>query len=111
AEEVATELENTRKQYNQMEGQLKALGSEALYSKETSLLERREMASRTVEAAGARGWATRLVHDLIESRKQAATRSVLAPLEARLSAAFAEITGDRHRRVFLDETLQIRGVG
>jgi exonuclease SbcC len=111
AEEVAAELENRRAQYNQKEGQLKALGSEALYSKETALLERRETAARTAEAARARGWATRLVHDLLENRKQAATRSVLAPLETRLSSAFAEITGDDQRRVFLDESLRIRGVG
>jgi DNA repair exonuclease SbcCD ATPase subunit len=111
AEEVAAELENKRVQYNQMEGQLKALGSEGLYSKETELLERKESVSRIAEGVRARAWATRLVHDLIENRKQAATRSVLAPLEARLSSVFAEITGDHHRQVFLDESLQIRGTG
>ena len=111
AEEVAAELDSNRTLYNQMEGQLKALGSEGLYSKETALLERRETVSRAAEGARAHGWATRLVHDLIENHKQAATRSVLAPLEARLSSAFAEITGDHNRQVFLDESLQIRGVG
>src|SRR5690348_13650971 len=63
------------------------------------------------EADQDKGYAARLVHDLIESRKQAATRSVLAPLEARLSSTFAEVTGDANRTVFLDESLQVRGVG
>ena len=71
----------------------------------------REAVDRRLEGSRALGWATRLVHDLIENRKQAATRSVFAPLEARLSAAFAEITGDYSRQVFFDERLQIRGVG
>jgi ABC-type lipoprotein export system ATPase subunit len=57
------------------------------------------------------GWAARLAHDLIENRKQAATRSVLAPLETRLSNAFAEVSHDADRRVFLDEHLKIRGIG
>jgi uncharacterized protein YhaN len=48
---------------------------------------------------------------LIELRKQAATRAVLTPLETRLTAAFATLTGDNERGVFLDENLQIAGVG
>jgi recombinational DNA repair ATPase RecF len=57
------------------------------------------------------GWAARLAHDLIESRKQAAMQSVLGPLESRLSGTFAEISRDTERRVFLDDQLQISGVG
>ena len=47
----------------------------------------------------------------IVRRKQAATRAVLTPLETRLTAAFATLTGDNERGVFLDENLQIAGVG
>lgn len=36
---------------------------------------------------------------------------MLTPLEQRLTAAFAELTGDRAREVFLDERLQITGIG
>jgi uncharacterized protein YhaN len=36
---------------------------------------------------------------------------VLTPLENRLTSAFAELTGDTTRQVFLDERLQITGIG
>ena len=36
---------------------------------------------------------------------------MLAPLEQRLTTAFAELTGDTARQVFLDERLQIAGIG
>lgn len=48
---------------------------------------------------------------MIEHRKQAATKAVLTPLEQRLTVAFAELTGDPTRQVFLDEHLQIAGIG
>jgi uncharacterized protein YhaN len=35
----------------------------------------------------------------------------LKPLEDQLGAAFAEITGDHSRRVFLDENLHVAGIG
>ena len=40
-----------------------------------------------------------------------ATHRVLAPLEDRLSATFAEISGVGGRGVFLDEALKVAGVG
>ena len=36
---------------------------------------------------------------------------MLKPLEDRLSGAFADITGDLTRRVFLDDNLGIKGIG
>ena len=111
AEEVAAALERKRREHTALEATLKTLGAEGLYSRETLLIERHEMKLREAETARTRGLAARLAHDLIEHRKLAATRSVLEPLEARLSAAFAEITGDFGRRVFLDENLQITGTG
>ena len=110
-EQVRTELDNRRRDYNKLEGALQTRGAEGLYSKESLLLEQREALLRQIEALRARGWAARLSHDLIQFRKQAATRSVLGPLEARLAGAFAEITRDTERRVFLDEHLQIAGIG
>jgi uncharacterized protein YhaN len=90
---------------------LAALGAEGLYARETELLERQTVALAQPDAALARGLAARLLHDLIEFRKQSATRAVLAPLEAGLTAAFAEVTGGAERRVFLDENLQVAGLG
>lgn len=110
-EQVRTELDNRRRDYNKLEGALQTRGAEGLYSKESLLLEQREALVRQVEALSTRGWAARLAHDLIQFRKQAATRSVLGPLEARLAGTFADITRDLERRVFLNEHLEIVGVG
>ncbi len=63
------------------------------------------------DAARTQAWCARLAHDLIDRRKQAATKAVLTPLEERLTAALAELSGETGRRVFLDEQLQIAGVG
>jgi uncharacterized protein YhaN len=110
-EQVRAELDNRRRDYNKLEGALQTRGSEGLYSKDSLLLEQQETLVRQIESLRARGWAARLAHDLIQFRKQAATRSVLGPLEERLSGTFAEITRDVERRVFLDEHLQIAGIG
>jgi DNA repair exonuclease SbcCD ATPase subunit len=110
-EEVRLELENRRRDHNKLEGALQTRGAEGLYSKESLLLEQQETLKRQIEALRTKAWAARLAHDLIQFRKQAATRSVLGPLEARLSGTFAEITREAERRVFLDEHLQIAGVG
>ena len=48
---------------------------------------------------------------MIDYRKKAAVRTVLKPLEDQLSATFAEITGDHQRGVYLDENLQVAGIG
>lgn len=111
SQQVASDLDRRRNDLAQLEGNLKARGSEGLYSKETALIERREMVLQSVQAARLQGESARLVHMLIENRRHEATRSVLAPLEARLSSAFAEITGEESRKVFLDQNLQIRGIG
>ncbi|HLX68427.1 MAG TPA: hypothetical protein VKV04_02260, partial [Verrucomicrobiae bacterium] len=111
AEETRTEMERRRNEHNKLEGALQQAGAEGLHSKECNLVERNEFLQTQVNALRARGWAARLARDLIELRQQAATRSVLGPLEARLSGVFADITGDSDRRVFLDDQLQIVGVG
>jgi DNA repair exonuclease SbcCD ATPase subunit len=110
-EQVRQELEKRKSDFNKLEGALQTRGSEGLYSKLSSLEERETILRQQVERIRDQGWAARLAHDLIEFRKQAATRAVLGPLEARLSGTFAEISRDTERRVFLDEQLQISGIG
>jgi DNA repair exonuclease SbcCD ATPase subunit len=111
AGQVQGELEKRKDERNRLHGTLEALGSEGLYSRETELLEKIEVKKSGAQAARRRGWAARLLHDLMERRKQDATRALLAPLQKSLSSAFADLTGVTSRTVFLDENLQIRGVG
>jgi len=111
ATQVQGELEKRKDERNRLHGSLEALGSEGLYSRETELLEEIEVMKSGAQAARRRGWAARLLHDLMERRKQDATRALLAPLQESLSSAFADLTGVTSRKVFLDENLQIRGVG
>ena len=110
-EQLAGDIQSKRAARDAAKGALETLGGQGLYSRETDLLERREEAAKRRDAARSRGWAARIAHDLIEYRKQAATKAVLAPLEQRLSAAFSDITGNAERKVFLDENLQIAGIG
>lgn len=108
---LANELQTHRAERDQTKGTLGTLGGQGLYSRETELEEKKAEALLRRDAARARGWSARIAHDLIEHRKQAATKAVLTPLEQRLTTAFAELTGDRSREVFLDEHLQVHGIG
>ena len=110
-QQIANELQARRSDRDQSEAVLRTLGGQGLYSRETELEEKKAEAILCRDAARARGWAARVAHGLIDHRKQAATKAVLAPLEQRLTAAFAELTGDTTRHVFLDERLQIAGIG
>lgn len=110
-QQIAIELQSRRQERDQAQGTLETLGGLGLYSRETELEEKRTEALLRRDTAQARGWCARLAHDLIEHRKQAATKAVLAPLEHRLTTAFAELTGNTARQVFLDEHLHIAGIG
>lgn len=110
-QQLANELQASRSERDNARGALEILGGQGIYSRETELEEKKVEATLRRDAARTRGWAARIGHTLIEHRKQAATRAVLTPLEQRLTAAFAELTGDRAREVFLDEHLQIAGIG
>ncbi|MFA5262699.1 MAG: hypothetical protein WC378_02670 [Opitutaceae bacterium] len=110
-EQVRLEVERRKSEFNKLEGALQARGTEGLHSKLSLLDEREASLLLQIDRLRDRGWAARLAHDLIEFRKQAATRSVLGPLEARLSGTFAEVSRDSERRVFFDEHLQIAGIG
>jgi exonuclease SbcC len=110
-QQVTNELRTKRTEQSEAKGSLETLGGQGIYSRETELIERQSEVSQRHRAAQTLAWAARISHDLIEYRKQAATKAVLAPLAQRLGAAFAELTGTPNRRVFLDETLRITGVG
>jgi len=110
-QELNQDLQAQRAQRDEARGRLEALGGEGLYSRETELEEKRTEALLRRDAARTEGWCARLAHDLIERRQRLATQAVLDPLERRLTAAFADLTGDSSRRVFLDSELQIAGVG
>jgi hypothetical protein len=108
---LANDLQSNRSERDNARGALEILGGQGLYSRETELEERKTEATLRRDAARTKGGAARLAHTLIDHRKQAATKAALTPLEQRLTAAFAELTGVREREVFLDERLQISGVG
>jgi hypothetical protein len=110
-QQLSNELQACRAERDQAKGTLETLGGQGLYSRETDIEEKKAEATLRRDAARAQGWSARIAHDLIEYRKQAATKAVLTPLEQRLTAAFAELTGDASREVFLDEHLQLAGIG
>ena len=111
AAQVDVELRRRRADLATLQGRLELLGSSGLHEREGALRARQAAHQAQAAQTRARSRAARLVHDLIERRKQAATRAVLAPLQERLSARFAEVSGERDRRIFLDESLTVRGLG
>jgi len=110
-QQIANELQSRRTDRDQARAILQTLGGQGLYSRETELEERNAEAILRRDTARSQAWCARVAHDLIEHRKQAATKAVLTPLENRLTTAFAELTGDSSRQVFLDEHLQVAGIG
>lgn len=110
-QELLNSLQTARRDRDSALGALESLGGQGIYSRETELEEKKAEILLRRDAARTRGWTARIAHDLIGNRKQAATRAVLFPLEDRLSAAFASLTGNADRRVFLDESLQVVGIG
>lgn len=110
-QQLANELQARRAERDAARGAIESLGGQGIYSRETELEEKKAEILLRRDAARDLGWSARIAHDLLQFRKQAATRAVLAPLEDRLSAAFAELSGQASRRVFLDDNLQIAGLG
>lgn len=108
---VQDALRTARSRRDELRGQLISHGSDGLYAKETALLEQEIAVVAQRDRARRRAWAARLVHALLSRRQRQQVAAVLAPLEAELSAAFRQITGDATRRVFLDENLRLAGVG
>ena len=110
-QQLNNDLKSGRTDRDQAKAIVETLGGQGLYSRETELEEKKTEAVLRRDAARTQGWCTRIAHNLIEHRKQAATKAVLSPLESRLTSAFAELTGVSDREVFLDENLQIAGIG
>jgi len=110
-QEVLNSLQAARRERDSSLGALELLGGQGIYSRETELEEKKAEVLLRRDAARTRGWTTRIAHDLIGNRKQAATRAVLSPLEDRLSSAFSTLTGRSDRRIFLDDNLQVAGIG
>jgi hypothetical protein len=111
AAEVEVELARRSAEIHTIQVQLTERGGEGLYSKESELEER--IALLEAEAARLReeGLAARLVSTLLLRRETEANRKVLGPLEKQLTEVFAGLTGIAARRVWFDESLQVRGVG
>lgn len=110
-QQLLNDLQARRAERDSTSGALESLGGQGIYSRETDLEEKKAEVLLRLSTARHRGWSARVAHDLIESRKQAATRAVLSPLEDRLTTAFASLTGNPDRRVFLDDNLQVAGLG
>jgi DNA repair exonuclease SbcCD ATPase subunit len=111
AAQATRDHQELEQKIRRLETLLDHAGSQGLYSRETMLVE----AIASAKAKSARhlnnGLAARFLVGLIDYRKKAAVRTVLKPLEDQLSATFAEITGDHQRQVYLDENLQVAGIG
>jgi len=110
-QQIEENLRTNRSEQDRFRGVLETLGGQGLYSRETELEERLEEVRKRLESIQASAWAARIGHDLLVRRRAEATRAVLAPLEERLSTAFARLTGRAERRVYLDEQLGVAGVG
>jgi chromosome segregation ATPase len=81
-QQLTDALKAGRTERDQARGILETLGGQGLYSRETELEEKKTEALLRRDAARTQGWCTRIAHDLIEHRKQAATKAVLTPLES-----------------------------
>ncbi len=110
-DELSAQAHSLDRECHGLETQLRDRGAEGLYSRETEILEQLEVLTGQLNASRRRAHALRLLTALLRRRKQLANRKVLDPLEIRLTAAFAELTGVAGRRVFLNEDLAITGVG
>ena len=111
AAQTMRDYQDTEQKIRRLETLLEHSGSQGLYSRETELDETLVSAKNDAERLRNNALAARLLAALIDYRKKAAVKTVLKPLEDQLSATFAEITGIPNRRVFLDENLQVAGIG
>ena len=111
AAQVTQDFQELERNIRRLETLLDHAGSQGLYSRETELEEDLASAKKEAERLRTHALAARFLAGLIDYRKKAAVKTVLKPLEDQLSATFADITGDRNRRVFLDENLQVSGIG
>ncbi len=111
AEETAGDYDRHNRLLHLLEGELNHSASDGLYSREARLRER--LASKNEESVRVRRRASSagFLASLLGFRKREAFERVLAPLEEQLSVRFAELTGRKDRKVFLDESLRVAAVG
>jgi len=110
-EQAAREHRSLQQTTRKLETLLEQAGSQGLYSRETRLQESLVVAEAECVRMQDHALAARFLAGLIDYRRKAVVSAVLKPLEDQLGAAFAEITGDHSRRVFLDENLHVAGIG
>ena len=111
AAQATQDFQELERNIRRLETLLEHSGSQGLYSRETELEEALVSAKNDAERLRNHALAARFLAGLIDYRKKAAVKTVLKPLEDQLSATFADITGVPNRRVFLDENLQVAGIG
>lgn len=111
ATQATQEYQELERKTRSLETLLDHTGSQGLYSRETKLVEAMVRAEEDAKRIENHALAARFLAGLIDYRKKAAVRTVLKPLEDQLSATFAELTGNHNRHVFLDENLQVAGIG
>ncbi len=111
ADQAARNHQGLQQKTQRLDTLLEQAGSQGLYSRETTLREALAGAETECVRIQDQALAARFLGGLIDYRKKAAVSTVLKPLEDQLSATFAEITGEHHRRVFLDENLHVVGIG
>lgn len=109
--DVLTELDSCRRSLHQLQGDLNARGADGLHSQETQILENLEQVNATILAEKKRAYAARLAHELLQRRKLEATRTIIQPLESKLSNFFSAMSGIPQRQVYLNENLQLSRIG
>lgn len=108
ARATAAQLRTSR---DRIEGHLAAIGGEGLYARETAWIDRDAALVLVRDAARREAWSARVLCELLGRRQRAQAQRLVGPLEDELGAAFAQLTGDESRRVFLGQDLAIEGAG
>lgn len=111
AQEIEAEYQRLLQEHGRLRTLLEERGGEGLFTRLQEAEEQLEAAQREAEALRRDGLGARLLVELIQRREQQSIQAVLRPLEDRLTAAFASLTGEAKRRVWFDEHLAILGVG
>lgn len=111
AAEAAARWQQLRDERHRIEGALGREAAAGLHSQRVELEETLAALQLRHRRLLRRARAARLLAALIQLRSQRQVATMLQPLEEELSSAFAELTGQPGRRVFLDKELRIEGVG
>ena len=105
------EYDSLREEGERLRGELEAHGGQAWFSQLTKAREQLARARSRHAFHRREALAAGYLRRLMERKRDAAVERALAPLEDRLSTAFAELTGVGARRVFLGPQMDLLGVG